>query len=154
MDKSNEKNISGKFLSLKTGIPIYRSIVLVLFLLSFIFFIGSIIYNRDKSEIIGSLIFSFVFLMFAIFMEKIVYFLRLPANRLIVTKDEIIHKKRKNQVVFKLNEVSYKFHPFYEDFTSASLLAINSKNAQVYYITITKKQFKQIKKFLEEKNSD
>lgn len=116
------------------------------------FFIGSII-DIDLGVLISSSILSFLQLMFSIFTEKIVYALRLPSNHLIVTKDEIIHKKRKEQVVFKLNEVSYKFHPFYEDFMSVSLLAINTKKDQ-YLISMTKKQFKQIKQFLEEKNSD
>lgn len=63
-----------------------------------------------------------------------------------VSKDEIIYKKGKKRFVYKTNETSYTFHPFIESF-ELPLLVIVSKDRE-HYISITKKQFQLMDKFL------
>ena len=51
-----------------------------------------------------------------IFMGKIVDILNLPSNYLLITKSEILYKKGKKQFTFKISEIKYEFHSFFEEF--------------------------------------
>lgn len=86
-----------------------------------------------------------------IFMGKIVDILNLPSNYLLITKSEILYKKGKKQFTFKISEIKYEFHSFFEDFESLSQLVIFSSDI-TYYVNITKKQFRLIEQFLKIKN--
>ena len=147
MDKRLKMGNQLPILKIKTGIDLYRSLAILIFGLSTICCVFFLIYNKNAVPIISSLLLSFVFLLLAIFMEKVVYLFNLPTNYLLVFKDKIIYKKHKKQITFILRETKYEFHPFFEDFESLSQLKLTS-NGEECFIPITKKQFKALKQFL------
>lgn len=151
MDKRLKMGNQLPVLKIKTGIDLYRSISILIFGLSLICCISFAImgYTKNAVPIIISLLFSFVFLLLAIFMEKLVYLFNLPTNYLLIFKDKIIYKKSKKQITFILSETKYEFHSFFEDFESLSQLKLTS-NDEECFILITKKQFKAMKQFLQE----
>ena len=65
-------------------------------------------------------------------MGKIVDILNLPSNYLLITKSEILYKKGKKQFTFKISEIKYEFHSFFEDFESLSQLVIFSSDITYY----------------------
>lgn len=89
MDKSD-------YIIIKTGINIYRAWFFLVFSMCFVFLVGSIIYKRAIVEIICSSALTMMFLLFIIFMEKMIDILHLPTYKLIVSKENIIYYK-KNQ---------------------------------------------------------
>lgn len=147
MDKRSESCNRLDVLELKTGINVYRLFVFCSFVMSLTCSVSAIAFNRDITETIISFLLSFAFLLLTVFMDKLVYVLKLPTNLLIISKNEIIYKKRKKQLTFKIDEISYKFHPFYEDFETVSLLVIAS-NDELFHIAITKKQFNLLERYL------
>lgn len=147
MDKRIEDRSRLPVLELKTGINLYRCFILCVFALSLMGFIFAIAFHRDITEILITFFASISFLLIVIFMDKLVYDLNLPTNYLIISKNEIIYKKRKKQFIFNIAEISYKFHPFYEDFEALSLLVIASNN-ELFHIAITKKQFNLLEQYL------
>ena len=101
MDKMIRNSNGLDVLTIKTGINLYRSFTFVLFGLSAIVSFFSMAYNRDKFEIAFSLFMSLIFLLITVFMDKLVYVLKIPTNYLIVSKDEIIYKKEKNNLFIR-----------------------------------------------------
>ena len=148
MDKICRNSNGPDVLTIKTGINLYRCFTFVLFVLSAIVSIFAMANNRDKFESVFSLFMSLIFLLITVFMDKLVYVLKIPTNYLIVSKNEIIYKKRKKQFIYKTSEISCKFHSFFEDFESLSQLHIISSNDELY-VSITKKQYELIKQVLE-----
>lgn len=148
MDKWNENSTGMDFLKVKTGINLYRCLTIVIFGLSGICGILYLIYNRNLIHILVSFILSLSFLILTIFMNKLVYICKLPTNYLLIYKDKIIYVKKKKQIIFEINKISYEFHSFFEDFESLSQLKI-SEGDKTHYFLITKKQFKSIEKFLQ-----
>ena len=147
MGRSTKNSNRKSFLDIKTGINLYRSFVLTLLILTLACTILSLIFNRNITEIISLILLDLIFILLFIFMDKVVYILKLPTNHLIVTKDEFVFKKGRKSFVYKLNETSYKFHSFFEDFESLSQFHIFSKKRE-HFILITKKQHKMMVEFL------
>lgn len=147
MDKRIEESVRHDFLELKTGIDVYRTFTFVGLGLALVCAVCCLVFHRDITEIIITFLASFSFLLVTIFMDKIVYALKLPTNHLIIEKNEIIYKKRKKEIVLKLDEITYKFHPFYEGFETVSLLVIASCD-ELFHIPITKKQFDLMEQYL------
>lgn len=149
MDKRIEKNNRLGVLKIKTNIEVYRVVTGALSI--FHIYCGVLyciyIYNYSWIEILVSFLIGVVLLLMTIFMSKIVEILTLPSNYLLITKSEILYKKGKKQFTFKICEIKYEFHSFFEDFESLSQLIIFSKD-DTYYVNITKKQFILIEQFL------
>ena len=148
MDKRIKKGDDVDFLVIKTGVDLYRSFFILLLGLSAICFVGFLFRNDNIIVIIGSLLFSIIQLFLSVFIDKLVYLLNLPTNHLLISKDEIIYKKRKKEIIFKTNETEYEFYSFFTDFESISQIKLIS-NGKEYFIPITKKQFKAMKQFLQ-----
>ena len=155
MGKRVEVNKQPVILDLKTGINLYRfAIMLFPFPEAISMFIAYTILAPNKIiEIIVCLFISIACILIIIFMNKIVYFLKLPTNHLIISKDEITYKKGKKESVYKIDEVNYKFHSFFEDFEHVPLLEIISDD-KAEYVAITKKQFNLMKQFLKDVKAD
>lgn len=152
MDKRCKKSDRQVVLKLKTGINLYRAFMFILFFISLLFFVSTIIdKSSDKNVILITFLSSFMLLLTTIFMDKIVYWLNLPTDYLIVTKSEVVYKKRKKETTYKLEESKLEFHSFFEDLESTSLLHIKS-NSKEDFIPITKKQYKNIIRFLKNLN--
>lgn len=148
MDKRSNSSHRMAILNIKTGINLYRAFAFVLFSLTLMITIFFVIFNRNMMEITISVIINCLLILILIFMDKIVYIFKFPTNHLIVSNNEIIYKKRNMQFVYKTCETNLKFHSFFEDMESISLLHISSKENE-HYISITKKQYKLIMMFLE-----
>ena len=140
------------FLDMKTGIDVYRGIILVILSSLLSGTIAASIYYRGNMDLFVLILLDIIFMLLSIFIDKVVYIFRLPTNHLIVTKNEIVFKKGKKRFVYKVNETSYKFHSFFEDFESLSQIHIFSKDKE-HYIQITKKQYKMMVEFLEKKDN-
>ncbi len=126
MDKCFKKNTKMDILILKTGINYYRCFSIILSILIFLCSIFYIIFNSNLKIFIILCVTSLILITLTIFMEKVVIFLHLPGNYLIVTNDEIIYKTKEKKVIFKIENCSLKFHSFFEDFESISSLYIFS----------------------------
>ena len=152
MDKRIEKGNRLGVLKIKTNIGLYRSITIVLSILSIICGVFYWTYNYDWIVIVVSFLIGVVLLLMTFFMIEIVEILNLPSNYLLITKSEILYKKGKKQFVFKISEIRYDFHSFFEDFESLSQMIIFSGDA-TYYVNVTKKQFRLIEQFLKNDES-
>lgn len=100
------------FLDMKTGIDVYRGIILVILSSLLSGTIAASIYYRGNMDLFVLILLDIIFMLLSIFIDKVVYIFRLPTNHLIVTKNEIVFKKGKKRFVYKVNETSYKFHCF------------------------------------------
>ena len=147
MDKCTISSNGQHILEIKTGINYYRVISVCLVVFCIYMFILNVVFDRHIAEIVISISIACISLLISIFTEKIVCIFRLPTYRLIVSNDQIIYITRKTQFIYKIDETILKFHPFYEGFETVSLLHICS-NEQEGYISITKKQYELIKKFI------
>ena len=147
MDKRIEKSNRLGILKIKTNISLYRALTIVLSILSIVCGILYLTHNYNWIVILIFFLIGVVLLLMTIFMSKIVEILNLPLNYLLITKKEILYKKGKKQFIFKIEEIKYEFHSFFEDFESLSQLIIFSRD-DTYYVNITKKQFNLIEQFL------
>ena len=147
MDKWSERSNRLDVLKINTNINLYKSVTIVLSILSIICGVLYLIYNYNLMVIIISFFIGIVLLLMTIYMSKIVEKLNLPSNYLLITKNEILYKKGKKQIIFKISEIKYEFHSFFEDFESLSQLIIFSGDVE-YHVNITKKQFRLIEQFL------
>ena len=150
MDKRIERSNRLGVLKIKTDITLYRCIAIVLSILSIICGVLYLTNNYNWLVVIISFLIGVGLLLMTIFMGKIVDILNLPSNYLLITKSEILYKKGKKQFTFKISEIKYEFHSFFEDFESLSQLVIFSIDI-TYYVNITKKQFRLIEQFLKNK---
>ncbi len=139
MDKSD-------YIIIKTGINVYRSWFFLLFSMCFVFLVASIIYKRDIIEIICSSALTVIFLLFIIFMEKMIDILHLPTHKLIVSQDNIIYYK-KNPIKFKLADVKLEFGSVLE--SGIRLLVISDQKDILLAVSITKKQYLRIMEFIQ-----
>lgn len=146
MGKCFENSNGTDFIDIKTDVDCYRCGVFCFCLMSFWGSIFSIAFDRDKLEIIINIVLTCIFLLVTIFIDKIVYALRLPTHHLIVSENEVIYQKGKKRFVYKISEISYQFYPW--DCDSLPQLKITSKEEE-HYIQITKKQYKLFEQFLE-----
>ena len=146
MGKRSENSNGIDFLDIKTGVDIYRWFAFLVFAMAFLCSIFSIAFDRDKLEIIIHIVLTCIFLLMMIFMDKIVYALRLPTHHLIVSENEVIYKKGKKRFVYKISEISYQFYPWYPSIDIPPQLKITS-NKDEHYIPITRKQYKLFKQF-------
>lgn len=137
-------------LKIKTGIDGYRGFLFVGDCFIGIFFICSLIYDRQELEIVISSLLIILFIIMTIFTEQIVYFLHLPTNHLIISKDKIILQKRKKEIEYIIKDTTIVFKSFFEDF-QPSLLYLKTLNKE-NYVLITKKQYKRIVSFINENN--
>ena len=102
MDKICRNSNGPDVLTIKTGINIYRCFTFVLFGLSAIVSIFAMANNRGKFEIVFSLFMSLIFLLITVFMDKLVYVLKIPTNYLIVSKKKSYIKRENNNLFIKL----------------------------------------------------
>ena len=144
MNKFSEMDTGEK---LKTGINTYRVFTFFIFCMFLAITIFYAIFNVPTYAIICFLLCS-LFLMITIFMDKLVYFMRLPTNLLIVYQDKIVYQKRKQKFTFFVRDITYRFHSFFEDLEALPYLIIIS-NDKEYCILITKKQYKLFTNILE-----
>ena len=140
------------FLKFKTGINIYRSFACLVAFFAMLLAVVYLIVDYPLLVIIVSFFVAATFIMMTIFMDKFVYLFKLPTYYLIVNKEEIIYKRNKKQLVFKVGETDYSYHPFSEDFSSLPLLRVVSGDIDIH-ISITKKQFKEMVQFLDGSNN-
>lgn len=146
MGKCSENSNGIDFIDIKTDVDCYRCGVFCFCLMSFLCSISAISLDRDKLEIIIHIVVTCIFLLVTIFIDKIVYALRLPTHHLIVYENEVIYQKGKKRFVYKISEISYQFYPWY--FDTLPHLKITSKEEE-HYIQITRKQYKLFEQFLE-----
>ena len=150
MDKRIRGNSRMDILKIKTGIDGYRSFLFVFDCIFVMFFLFSLIFDRKHVEIVVSVVLIILFVIITIFTEKIAYFLNLPTNLLIISKDKIIFKKKQKETEYRIKDTTITFKPFFEDF-QPSLIYLKSFDKEDY-VLITKKQYKQIVNFLNENN--
>ena len=146
MDKWTRMDSKKNILNIKTGIDGYRGGLFVCDFIIGIFFVCSLIYERKEVEIIISSILIILSVIITFFIEKIVYFLHLPTNHLIVTKEKIILKKRKKIREYVIKDTIINFKSFSEDF-QPSLLYLKTFDKEDY-ILMTKKQYAKMIEFL------
>ena len=147
MDKFDKKVFHTDTLKLKTGINFYR----LSFMLLLVPIIACLVCFIRDQNIVGGLISIAAFVLTClaiIFMDKIVYWFRLPTNYLLVSSEEIIYQKKTDKCIFLISEAEINFHPFYQDFESVSLLSISVSGKETVYVSITKKQYDLIQLFL------
>lgn len=152
MDKRIERNNRLDFLKIKTNIGLCRGVTIVLSLLSIFCGVLYTIYNYNWVVILLSFLIGGVLLLMTIFMDKVVEILHLPLNYLLISKSEILYKKGKKKFLFKISEIKYEFHSFFEDFDQLSQLIIFSSDTK-YYVNISKKQYELIERFLKNNES-
>ncbi len=147
MDQLFKKVFHMDTLKLKTGINIYR----LSFMLLLVPVMACLVcFLRDQNFWGGIIsITAFVLTCLAIiFMDKIVYWFRLPTNYLLISSEEIIYQKKTDKYIFPISEAEICFHPFYQGFESVSLLSISVRGKETVYVSITKKQYELIQLFL------
>lgn len=149
MDKWVRVNYRMDILKIKTGIDGYRGFLFVCDCIFVMFFLFSLIFDRKEIEIIISLLLIILFIIMTIFTEQIVYFFHLPTNYLIISKDKILIRKREKEIEYSIKDTTIVFKSFFEDF-QPSLLYLKSFNKEDC-VLLTKKQYKQIVNFLNEK---
>ena len=149
MDKRTKNSNGSGILDIKTGIGVYRGVAFVSCVLAFWAVIVYIAEGQGKTEILVSIVIACILLLMVIFMENIVYALRLPSYHLFVTQNEITYKKGRKKFVYKVDDINLSFHKFNLDLPSQLQISFISSKEEDLYIMVTKRQYKLIKEFLD-----
>ena len=150
MDRKCKRICGRDFLDIKTGINIYRGIIFIFGIVNLEFIILGLKFNRDILEIKVATILEAIVILIIIFMERIIYILHLPTNHLIVSKENIIFKKRKIVFNHRINECRFIFYSSFQDTIDSCfmpVLVIEDENNH-YEVFITRKQYSCIMNYI------
>ena len=148
MDKINEKSNEVDFLKFRTDISAYNLIFIGVFAFVLFCFLVSIKFGIELIEILIYIILLILFGNSVFFTERVVSIFHLPHDILLVYRDRLIHKTKKTQTIYKIDEIKIVFIPFIKDLVGASRIVIRTNNKDIQTIGLTSKQYKKMMNFI------